>query len=101
MNIEEICDIVRESDPEVEVDSDDFMAAVVLLTAALRTGAHPFRIQRFTGFSRELIDGFGENLRRCGVWKGFKTYADWTDEESGGIAFWCDVNVALGLLSRN
>lgn len=100
MNIEEITDIVREMDSELEAEDDGFAAAVVLLTAALETGPHIGRVCEFTGYAHKVVAQMSHHLRKSGVWKYNKTHCQWSDEENGGVAFWCDVNVALGLLSR-
>lgn len=86
-------------DPAVSSSEDTFKAAVVML-AALEVGPNADRIAKLVGYPRTLVRIFGRRLRECGVWDGGVTKADWGDEKTGTIAFWCDVGVAVGWLKR-
>lgn len=88
--------MVNEWDPALPVDGPAFNAALLML-AALHLGSGRLeRLCRATGVRRpsRLV---ARNLRAAGIWTADgRTVADW-DGPRGEIAFWCDVNVALGL----
>jgi hypothetical protein len=95
-----IIEEVKRMDPVLTETDEAFTAAVVLLSS-IAVGPNIKRLAKFTQYPRKVIKPFSENLRRNGVWVGGRIYADdWGDEETGGVAFWMDVSVALGFIER-
>lgn len=100
MTLEEIKREVRRLDPKEHESSEAFKAQVVML-ASLEVGPSVLKLTKFTGYQRSLIYKFNHNLRKSGIWtRGRVHAANWFDAEMGGIAFGCDVCVALGLMKR-
>lgn len=92
-------EVLRMDDKLSEADVS-FMAAVCLLSG-LVVGARSVAVARFTGYPMGLVKEFSGRLRSANVWTANGgTRAEWFDEKHGGIAFWCDVAVAQGLLTR-
>lgn len=90
---------VQQLDPSQKPEEPSFKTAVLLLSA-LQVGANAERLSKFTGYPRTFVS---ERVRRCrenGIFKGGKVACEWFDE-NGGIALWCDVLVAEGLLARH
>lgn len=88
-----------------EIDGEDWSpdqwdAGLILLTG-LEVGPNADKVAAFTGIPRSKCREIGGRLRENGVWSGRKIRAEWFDEETGGVAFLCDVNVALGMLKRS
>lgn len=104
MSVEEVREAVVGLDPNLEPDSGAFRIATAML-AAVVLGSHDVnRIAAFTGVPRkEVGEAFGR-LRAQRVFRGTPNdpqfAVGWFDEEDGGIAFWCDVLVAQGLLAK-
>lgn len=98
MTLEEIKDELRKMDPDFDPDSDTGRAQIVLISA-LEVGPNQRKIAKFTGLSLPIVAKFAHNLKKNGVWKNGKVYADWF-EENGGISFNLDTCVALGWLDR-
>jgi hypothetical protein len=92
--------ILKKMDPNLKPNDEGYKAAAVLL-ASVNVGPDQERIAKALGYPRSLVSRFSSNLRKCGVWRNGKVYADWDDPETGGCAFWLDVCVALGLLERS
>jgi len=99
MNIEEIKKTVTEMDPALDPTDQCYAAAVVLL-ASVQVGTSVERVRQLTGYSRQVIRDFAKRLRENGVWKGKEVCGDWRDEKTEGVAFWCDVCVAVGWINR-
>jgi len=75
------------------------LAAVILLSSiALKTQSAK-RLASFTVRSQLLVDKVIENMKKNSIFKKGKWAIEWFDE-NGGIAFWCDVKVRLGLMER-
>ena len=77
-----------------------FDAGLVLLGSAV-VGPNVKRISSWAGIPRDIVALYGKRLRDNGIWVGSKIHAEWFDEKTGGIAFFCDVNVALGHMERH
>jgi hypothetical protein len=90
--------IVKKLDPKLEEDSGAFMAAMVLI-ASTQVGPNVEKIAKRTGLKRAVVREYGKRIRGNGIWQGGKIACDWFDKD-GGIAFWCDVAVAEGLMNR-
>ncbi len=90
---------VARLDPKLDVESDGYKAAVVLLSS-LQVGPNIKRTAKFAQYPRAKVARFSRNLRKSGVWRGGKLYVEWFEEKNGGIAFWMDVCVAEGLMAR-
>ncbi len=97
-SIEELKKTVRSMDPRLPEASSEFEAALVLL-AGLSVGSRNLaRLARFTGVPYPTVLKLAQRLRLNGIWtRAGHTIANWLDEH-GEIAFWADVNVALGHL---
>ena len=98
MTLSEIKAEVKRLDPKLDEKDDAFYAAVCLLSA-LEVGAYISTVVKFTGYSDSRVRRYARNLVASHVWCGGKTNADWGAKD-GGIAFWCDVSVATGMLKR-
>ena len=90
---------VRESDPNINPDDEPYKAAVVLLASA-NVGPNDRKIAKLTKYPLALVQEFGDRLRQSRVWKDGKVWCEWDDPESGGVAFWLDVSIAVGWLKR-
>lgn len=98
--IEDITSAVEGLDPNLDPNLDTFRSALLLLSSAV-VGPDEAKVAAFTGLPAAFVAERAERLRASGVWTGEgKIAADWWDEETGGIAFWIDVNVAEGLMER-
>jgi hypothetical protein len=100
MTVERIRSEIRNMDPNVEEDSDNFRAALILLSA-LEVGTTIHALVRFTGLPRVSVTWIVNNIRRNGIFtrKGQIGGAAWF-EKDGGISFWLDVCSALGLMEK-
>ena len=90
---------VKKLDPKLKKSEEAFKVATILLSG-LQVGANTQAISKFLDIEEKDVKEYEKALRKNGIWKGEKTACDWFDKEYGGVAFWCDVNVALGLLQR-
>lgn len=73
-------------------------AGRILLASAI-VGAFPEKVANAFGWEVSRVIPYAKRLRKSGIWRNGKVYADW-DGEDGGIGFCCDVNVALGFMER-
>lgn len=99
MTIEEIEKAIFEMDPGLTRDDEPFQAQVVMLASADQGMMGIRRLSKFTRIPERMVSKFAHNLRKGGIWRGRKIYADWAGED-GGIAFTLDSMVAVGLLER-
>lgn len=99
ITLEDLKEEIRRIDPDLAEDDDGYNAVLVLL-ASLAVGPEIKRIAKFTGLRRDLVAWYSRNLRASGVWKRGKIYADWFDEENGGVALLLDASVAQGYVKR-
>jgi hypothetical protein len=90
---------VRELDSRLSEDEPAFDAACVLLASAYH-GPNADRCAKLLQLPRAQVREWGRNLAVSGVWQNGKVCANWDDEKLGAIEFWCDANVALGLMER-
>lgn len=92
---------MRDIDPGLSVDDDAYPVAVCLLAAA-NVGNKTDALVVETGYPRRFLGRLRQTLIRNGVFtKDGKVRAgDWSDPKGGGISFWRDVSVGLGLLKR-
>jgi hypothetical protein len=90
---------LRRLDPRISKKDDAFFAGLVLLSG-LNVGADAEKISKFLGVPKDKILPLEKNLRKADVWVGERTVGDWFNKKNGGIAFWMDVCVALGMLTR-
>jgi len=95
--IDQIQEEVRCIDPNLGMETSEFETAVLPL-AALQVGQRVSALAKFTGYPQGFIKPGAERLRKNGIWRRGTTYAGWFEEETGGVAFWCDAAVAEGLL---
>lgn len=86
-------------DPDLDLESEDYQATLTLL-ASTRVGPNIRKIVSVTGLPTRVVSFFAANLKKNGVWKNGRIYADWGDEKNGGIAFGLDCLVARGLMDR-
>lgn len=81
-------------------ESDKAFKGAVCMLAALHVGAKSKAVSEFTNYPIGLVRELSGKLRASGIWtKDGKTRAEWFGKD-GGIAFNCDVAVAMGLLRR-
>jgi len=99
MTLDEIHEAIAEMDPKEQPWSNGWKAQVILL-ASTEVGPDIDKLYEFTGIRRHFIQACAERLEANGIWRQGKIYAEWTDPELGETAFFCDVCVALGHLTR-
>lgn len=90
---------LKTMDPGLEPGTPMHDTAMILL-ASLVVGPSVEKVAAFLGLPRPEVLKRATRLRANGVWRGGKVRADWFDDKSGGVAFWCDCAVAEGLLVR-
>lgn len=102
MNLAEMKQALHEMDQNLSEQDEVFGAGLVLL-AAVDTGQTSVApLQTTTGLPVNTVRKFVRNLKANGIFKDGKIYhSGWDDEESGGIAFWLDAAVAVGLVRRS
>jgi hypothetical protein len=100
MTREEIVKTILKMDPGLTPDDEAFKAQLVMLAALDQETLDVRKLAKFTGVSVGLVNKFAHNLRKNGVWKGRKIYADWFGE-NGGIEFNLDTCVAIGWMERS
>jgi len=92
---------IRKMDPTLSPNDDAYKVAAILLSG-LHVGPNIQEIARFTALPRLFVAKVGRCLRANGIWCGVKIAgSEWFDKETGGCAFWLDVNVGLGYLKRS
>jgi hypothetical protein len=75
-------------------------AGLVLLASA-HVGGDTAKVAEALGWDVPRVEPFAERIKANGIWTADgRVAADWDDEQDGGLAFACDVNVALGLMKR-
>lgn len=89
---------VQKLDPNLNKSDETFKIACILLSG-LEIGADPVAIAKFLDLSIKYVKKYEKNLRKNKIWQGKKTACEWFDKD-GGVAFWCDVLVAQGLVER-
>lgn len=99
MKIGEIKEVVHKMDPALSEQDEAYKAMVVLLASAV-CGPNVIKLRKFTGYPQDMLSKFAIRLRRNGIWKGDKVYADWLDPEEGSAALILDSMVATGLMQR-
>lgn len=88
-------------DKDTAPDSDGGHAAVLMLAALKHGCKRVSTLARVTGVPYRDALPIARRLRGAGVWReDGKTHCQWDDPKLGGIAFWCDVAVATGMLAR-
>lgn len=85
--------------PGLEVGSDEFAAAAVLV-AGSEVGHNIDRIARLTGVDRENVARMARRLVDNGVWVSGNTVSHWRDNPGDVVSFRRDVAVAEGRLCR-
>lgn len=96
---EKIIKEVENLDPKLKKTDEAFKVATILL-AGIQIGASIKKIANFLELPLEDIKKYDKNLRENGVWVKDKTAMNWFDKESGSIAFWMDVSVAMGYMGK-
>ena len=100
MTFKEVEKILLKEDPNIRGDSENFDAARFLLSSAF-CGTGSKALQKFTGWSASEVNFWKGRAKRAGLFENGKvTGAEWQNEKTGGIAFWCDVLVLRGMLKR-
>jgi hypothetical protein len=100
MTIQKIRKEVKRMDSKLEVDQDEYVAAVVCLSA-LHVGTSSIRkLAEFTGYAVPRISPMVHSLRSNGVFRRDGKVACAWFEKDGQIAFWMDVCIALGWMQR-
>ncbi len=93
---------IRKLDKNCDPATQEGQAAALML-AALKHGCRQTReLARVTGVPLRDAFDIARRLRANRIWRSDgRTHADWANEETGAIAFWCDVAVACGLMNRH
>ena len=99
MTLSEIKKEVRHLDKNVKDGTEHSITAVILLSSLI-VGTNVNQLANFTKYDRAEIVKREKNLRKNKVWVGEKIHVNWFNRRDGGIAFWCDVAVAEGMLKR-
>lgn len=89
---------IRELDANLSPKEEGFKVACLLLKGMETQNVHI--LSKFFNYPLPWVEKIAKRLKQNGVWKQGRTYANWHDEENGGIGFWADVNVGLGFLKR-
>ena len=97
--IEEVNKAIIKMDGNLKPESNEFKIAQILISA-LFLGADRTKISKFTNIPKSFIYKIETRLRSNGVWKQKRTACKWFDKKTGGVGFWCDVNVGLGYMKR-
>ena len=90
---------VKKLDPKLKKNEETFKIATILLSS-IQVGADPKAIAKFLDIGVKEVEKYEKNLRKSKVWQGKKVACEWFEKEAGGVAFWCDVLVAQGLVKR-
>ena len=99
--LEDVYAMVRDLDANMEVDSPEFKTAV-LLASFFVVGPNDERLSVFCKLPAAFVKERMDNLREYGIVKEDEVFkVDWLDEESGGVAFLMDCQVADGLMERD
>ena len=88
---------VLKMDSKLNKKEESFKVGCILLTSAI-VGTDRNKIAELLKINPDDITKYERRLRKNKIWVKNKVFADWMDEKYGGIAFWCDVCVALGLI---
>jgi hypothetical protein len=94
---------VHRLDPKVKKDSTAFKCAVFLLSAVV-VGPVIDRLKKFTGYDEAFVREKLQLMRQNDIVNGLrgrKLRVEWFEKETGGLAFWADVAVLEGLLTRS
>ncbi len=98
MNLAAIKESVKEMDPQLNTECDDFKVAVILLSI-LEVGPNESKLYQFTGYPFPKICIYLARLKKNGIIDDKYLYINWGDKD-GAVAFWCDVLVATGKLEK-
>lgn len=97
--IETIRKELKFMDPNLDLDSEIGQAAQFLLSSAIVGPSVP-KVCEFSGLPRAVVRSFASIARQNGIWKGHSVHAALLDK-NGGIDFWMDVNVVMGIARRS
>lgn len=91
--------LVRTTGSALRESSPAFESALVL-TAGLHFGTrNTKRLSEATGVPISVVERYAARLRVAGIWtEDGRTAGGWNGPQDE-MAFWCDVNVALGLFA--
>lgn len=90
---------IAKIDSHLEQHEPAYTTALILLSALI-VGADVKRIAKFTHLPRREVQKRAWNLRRSGIWQGSKALGSWNHYRNGATAFWCDIAVAQGFMTR-
>lgn len=92
--------IVKKMDKSLAEDSEEFKIATVLVAAA-QVGPNADKIAKRAKIPRSVARKYATDARNTGLFKGGKiAHSGWFDKD-GALAFWMDVAVVRGLLTRH
>lgn len=101
ITIVEIRETIKKLDPNMDENSESFLAAQFLLSS-LYAGTRISHIAKFMGVRWCTLKKFHYRAELNGIFQNGQIYANWFDEgEAAGISFLCDVNVVCGLMDRS
>ncbi len=89
---------VKNLDKNLSSREDAFKVACLMLKGLETQNVKT--LSEFFKYPLLWVKKVAERLKLNGIWNHGKTYADWGNEETGGISFWVDVNVGLGYIER-
>lgn len=91
---------IRRMDPKLSEDDPSFIEAAVLLDSSI-VGPNADTIAEHLALPRRKVREIGARARKSGLWVGETVaHSGWFDKEDGGMAFWLDVCVLRGLMTR-
>lgn len=96
---DKLAEILVQLDPSMTPTSESYGEALVLL-ASIEHGSDEEAIARELQFDPEFVALVGNRLRTAKIWRGDglsdAAWKRWNEPE-GGVAFFCDLNVANGM----
>lgn len=102
MTLNKIKNIIKSLDPKIKESDEGYKCAIVLL-ACTETPHRIKDIVEFTKIEKPLVEKYMRNFRanKLITSSGKINHSGWFDEETGALAFYCDVNIGLGYLQRD
>jgi hypothetical protein len=100
--LEKVKEEIREMEPDLDEDSQDFHTAVILLVAALFVGPFTDKLVSFTGYSQTSAEAISRRMHACGLWADGKVCTDgWFNGGTVTVIFWANCAVADGSVDGN
>lgn len=100
MTLKEIKQAVKDLDPAISSRSEAFKVATITLAFTQR-GIGTKRTAAFTGYPLRLVQEVKARYVANGLIRGRKFFHGGWFDKNGGISFWLDISVGMGLLKRS